>query len=176
MTVHLTQLLDDAGQGLALDELHGVMMHAAVAADGVDRDDVVVAQQCRGLGLDLKSLELLGVGHSGEGQYLQRHAAVEGQLHGLVDDAHAAAADLAEQLVVVLVLCSVGQGLLNDIRGIDTGIEALVQAHRDHPPQSPAMADQQLLPRNCFPTKGSFEQFRGVGPGVVHRRGLPSRD
>ena len=100
MTVHLTQLLDDAGQGLALDELHGVMMHAAVAADGVDRDDVGVVQQRRGLGLDLESLELLGVGHGGEGQYLQRHAAVEGQLHGLVDDAHAAAADRAEQLVV----------------------------------------------------------------------------
>ena len=91
------QLADHLGQGLALDELHGVVVHAALAADGVDRHDVGVVQAGRGLGLELEPLQLPGVQRRGERQHLQRHPAAERDLLGLVDDAHAAAADLAER-------------------------------------------------------------------------------
>ena len=55
-----------------------------------------VVQAGGGLGLELEPLQLLGVQRRGEGQDLQRHPAAERDLLGLVDDAHAAPADLAE--------------------------------------------------------------------------------
>ena len=47
---------DQVGEVLALDQLHRVVMNAALAADGVDGHDVRVVQLGRGLGLILKSL------------------------------------------------------------------------------------------------------------------------
>ena len=49
-----------------------------------------------GAGFVLEALQLLLVEHRGERQHLQRDAAAERDLLGLVDDAHAAAADLAQ--------------------------------------------------------------------------------
>ena len=51
------QLGDDGGQGLALDELHGVVVDAALAADGVDRHDVGVVQAGRGPRLVVEALQ-----------------------------------------------------------------------------------------------------------------------
>ena len=84
------------GQAAALDELHGVEGHAPLAADGVDRDDVRVVQAGGGLGLELEPLQLPRVHRRGNRQDLQRHAAAERDLLGLVDDPHAAPADLAD--------------------------------------------------------------------------------
>ena len=84
------------GQAAALDELHGVEGHAPLAADRVDRHDVRVVQAGGGLGLELEPLQLPGVERRGERQDLQRHPAAQRELLGLVDDAHAAPADLAE--------------------------------------------------------------------------------
>jgi hypothetical protein len=78
-------------------ELHGVVVHAALAADAVHRDDVWVVQAGGGLGLDAEPLDLPGVHRGGHRQELQRHAAAQRDLLGLVDDPHAAAADLADQ-------------------------------------------------------------------------------
>ena len=94
--VELPQLGDHLGQGSPVDELHGVVVHAPLAADGVDRHDVRVVQAGGGLGLDLEPLQLPRVHRRGERQDLQRHAAAERELLGLVDDPHAAPADLAE--------------------------------------------------------------------------------
>ena len=88
------------GQALALDELHRVVVDAALAADGVDRDDVRVVERGGGAGFVLEAGELLLVEHRGERQHLQRDAAAERDLLGLVDDAHAAAAQLAEDAEV----------------------------------------------------------------------------
>jgi hypothetical protein len=63
----LPQLFDDVGQRFALDELHGVVVHPALAADRIDRHDAGVVELRRRLGLNLEPLELLGVGHRGEG-------------------------------------------------------------------------------------------------------------
>src|SRR5206468_1841333 len=62
--------------------------------------DVGVVELGRGLGLDVEPLELLGVGDGGEGEDLEGDAAVERELLGLVDDPHAAAAHLAEQVEI----------------------------------------------------------------------------
>ena len=91
-----TQLPNQVGQGLALDELHGVVIDAAFAADGIDRHDVGVMQMRGGLGLVLEAVQVLGVERRGKGQHLQSHPAPEGKLHGLVDNPHTAPADLAE--------------------------------------------------------------------------------
>ena len=94
------QLVDDLGEAAALDVLHRVERHAPLGADGEDRHDVVVVQAGGGLGLELEPLELAGVERRGHGQDLQRHAAVQRPLLGLVHDPHAAPADLAEDAVI----------------------------------------------------------------------------
>ena len=48
--------------------------------------------------LDLKPRELLGVGPCGQRKDFQGDKPPEGDLHGLVDDTHAAATDLSNQL------------------------------------------------------------------------------
>src|SRR5260370_42459665 len=55
------QLADQAGEALSLDELHGIVMHAALAANGVHRDDVLVPQVCGCERLVLEALQLPGV-------------------------------------------------------------------------------------------------------------------
>jgi hypothetical protein len=91
---------DELGEGLAVDELHGIIVDAVVAAHRVDRHDVRVVQRSRRLRLILEALELLGVERGGEREDLQRHPPAQRQLLGLIDDAHAAPAHLAEQAKV----------------------------------------------------------------------------
>ena len=89
---------------LPVDQVHGVEVVAVVLADGVDRDDVGVVQLGRGLGLALEALLGLGA-HAQRGREdLQGHAALERDLAGLVDHAHTATADLAQQLEVAEAL------------------------------------------------------------------------
>ena len=90
---HLTQ---DLVEGLARDELHDVVVHALVLADAVNRDDVRVVQPGRGAGLALESGRLLRVEPAVPQQDFQGHVPAERLLLGLVDDAHAAAADFAD--------------------------------------------------------------------------------
>ena len=72
-------------------------MDAAIAADGVDRDDVRMLQASSGQGFVLEALQLLGIQRCSEGQDFQGHAAAQGDLLRFIDDAHAAAAHLAQQ-------------------------------------------------------------------------------
>ncbi len=92
--------VEEAGQRLAVDELHGVVVHAPLAADGVDRHDVCVVQQPRGLRLLLEPLQVPLVEHGRQRQHLQGHAAAERELLGLIDHPHAAAAHLTDQVEV----------------------------------------------------------------------------
>ncbi len=71
------QLLDEGGPRQAVDELHGVEVHAPLAAHGVYRHDVGVVQMGRGHRFVLEALELLGVQRRGEGKDLQGDAAAE---------------------------------------------------------------------------------------------------
>ncbi len=94
------QLVDDLVEPLALDELHRVEGRLAIAADLEDRHDVGVVHPRRGLGLAAEPLQRLAVADRVSWQDLQRHAAAERDLLGLVDHAHPAPADLAEDPVI----------------------------------------------------------------------------
>ena len=83
-----------------MDELHGVVEVVAVLADVEDRHDVGVMHPRRGFCLTLKSDLRRGISRARSGQHLEGDAPAQGLLLGLVDDAHAAAADLAEDAVV----------------------------------------------------------------------------
>ena len=78
------------------DELHHVVMDAVLLADAEDGHDVGVVQPGGRLRLAKKPLQARGRGHPGRRQDLQRHVPAERLLLRLVDDAHAAAADLPQ--------------------------------------------------------------------------------
>src|SRR5262245_22388074 len=64
-------LLDEAGERLAVDELHCIVMNTTFAADAVDGNDVGMFQRRRRAGFVLEALQVSRV-HSGcEGQDLQ---------------------------------------------------------------------------------------------------------
>ena len=63
----VTKIGDQLGQGLSVDELHGVVVDAALAADRVNRDDVSVVQMRRRLRLDAEPGELARVERRTEG-------------------------------------------------------------------------------------------------------------
>ena len=69
-------------------------------ADRVDRDDVRMPEPGGRVGLVQESVELIGRGRPELGDRLDRHDAIELQVASLVDDAHAAPADLAQDLVI----------------------------------------------------------------------------
>ena len=65
-SVHAAELVDPLGEGRSVDELHGVIVDAALAADRVDRDDVGVVQIARPPGLRR------GTGRSAGGRWRRR--------------------------------------------------------------------------------------------------------
>ena len=91
------QVDDHFRQRLAVDQLHGVVVHAPLAADGVHRDDVLVVQVCRRVRLDAEPVQLLRVHGGGVGQDLERHPPPQGPLLRLVHHAHPALAQLPNQ-------------------------------------------------------------------------------
>jgi hypothetical protein len=114
-------LVEPAAQRDAGDELHrDVDLAVGGGADVVDADDVGVREAGEGLGLAQQAALALGVAGA-VAQDLDRDLAIEGLVEGGVDDAHAAAAELAQDGVAadaglfgVVVL-----GDLRDHRGAD---------------------------------------------------------
>ena len=101
---HGPQLVDGGLERFAVDVLHRVVVDAVLLADGEHGHDVRVMELGGRLGFVAEAGDLPLVEHRGEGQHLERDAAIERLLVGLVDDAHAAAADLADDLVVADLL------------------------------------------------------------------------
>ena len=89
-------LIDHRIERGPLDELHDVIRNAIVLAEPEDRDDVGMVQPRRGLRLTLKPHPLRGVAQHPLGEDLEGHGPAQGDLHGLVDDPHAPAADLPD--------------------------------------------------------------------------------
>ena len=88
---------DDLSERLAFNELHRIKMHAALAADRVDLDDVLVPEARRRLRLVFESLQMPRVHRPRVRQHLQCDPPAERNLLRLEHDAHAAPADLADQ-------------------------------------------------------------------------------
>ena len=94
------QLSDQRGQALPLDELHRVVVDAALAADRVHRDDLLVLHVRRGQRLCFEALEAARVDGRGERQDLQRDPPPQRDLLGLVNDPHPASAHLTHDAKV----------------------------------------------------------------------------
>ncbi len=88
------------GQGLAVEQLHHDEVLLLVLLDRVDRADAGVVERRGGARLALEPLERARVPRHLGAQELERHAPPELRVLGLVDDAHAAAAELADDGVV----------------------------------------------------------------------------
>jgi hypothetical protein len=91
---------EDRVEPRAGDELHDVIMNAQRLADSEDGDDVRMVQSSGGLRLAVEAGHALGIEERGRGQDLERDAAAERLLLGLVDDAHPAPADLADDPII----------------------------------------------------------------------------
>ena len=89
-----------SGQARPVDEAHAEVVLPVVLADLVDRHDAGMVEVGRGLGLGAEPRDVGLVGELPGQDHLEGDGPVEAQLPGLVDDAHAAAGDLAKQLVV----------------------------------------------------------------------------
>ena len=84
----------------SFDPLHHVVVIAGILADAEHRHDVGVVQLGRRLGFAGEPLGRFRVGQELAGQHLDGHAAAQRHLLGLVDDSHAAPADLPHDPVV----------------------------------------------------------------------------
>ena len=97
---HLVLALEPGRERLALDELHGEIGLPLPLADVVDLDDVRVVERGHGAGLAQEALLDALVVRERRGQHLDRDVAAERRLVALVDHAHAAAAQLGDDVVV----------------------------------------------------------------------------
>ncbi len=79
------------------------IMLALVLAHFVDRHDPGMIEVGGGLGLGPEALHIGLIGELAGEDHLQRHRPAKADLGGLKDDAHAAAGDLARDLVVAKV-------------------------------------------------------------------------
>ena len=88
-------------QGTALHQLEGKERQALHHPDFVDLHDIGVLVASKGLCLGTKTGTLLGVGVDTGQDHLDGHQPVQALLPGLVDDAHAAAAEFRQDLVTL---------------------------------------------------------------------------
>ncbi len=99
----LARFLRDAGhlvgETAAVHVLQRKIGVAVLFADFVDLNDVRVLELGDRLGLRLEPRHGAGSRDAGRADHLDRHNAVQPRLPGLVDDPHAAAAELPEELV-----------------------------------------------------------------------------
>jgi len=83
-----------------LDQLHDDEVPARILSDVVNRADVGMVERGGGPSLALEALHGLGIPGSLVGQKLDRDTAAEAGVFAAVDDSHAPAAQLGQDLVV----------------------------------------------------------------------------
>ena len=92
--------VDRLAQVDPLEQLHRHVKQPPLLPEVVHGHYVGVVEQGRGLGLALEALERLVVGAEPGGERLERDEAVQDRVVGLVDLAHRAAAELADDRVL----------------------------------------------------------------------------
>jgi hypothetical protein len=117
---------------LAVNEFHGIEVDAAFATDPVNRHNMGMFQRGRRPGLVLEALQMARVHQGRKRERLQGHTPGQGNFLGLVDNAHAAAANLAENAEIAQGPWSLpGKGPAPGQRGktpqIDQGLEGRPQ-------------------------------------------------
>jgi hypothetical protein len=95
-----SDVVQDPVESLAGDELHDVVADAALRPVVEHRHDVRVVQPGGGAGLVAEAEQVFGIGAIARVQDLQGHVRAEVLAHRLVDDAHAALADPAQDAVI----------------------------------------------------------------------------
>ena len=98
--IHGAVVLDHLLQIAALDVLHHQVMDVAVVVDVVGPDDIAVIQGGGGLGLAMEAGQIGRVFDAMLGQDLDRPASLHEHVLGQVDAAHAAGAQVVEELVL----------------------------------------------------------------------------
>ena len=93
-------LREDRRQRAAAQELHHEVDDPARLPDAIDGDDVGMLELRTEARLALEPLDEVGVEGEGERQHLHRHLALELKVARPVDERHAAAAQLGEDLVL----------------------------------------------------------------------------
>ncbi len=91
--------VEAVGQTAAVDELEGEEGQAVLLADLVDLHDVGMLQAGHRLGLGLEAGQGVGAGVVGGEHHFEGDHTAQAGVAGLVDDAHAAAPQLTEDLV-----------------------------------------------------------------------------
>src|SRR5947209_3283672 len=98
------QLVENLVQSSAVDELHGVIRHALMFADGKNGDDIGMVQLRRRLGLALEALPLFAARKHTLRHDLEGDVPAKGDLLRFVNDSHAASADLADDAIIAELL------------------------------------------------------------------------
>jgi hypothetical protein len=98
-----TQLMEDHIEAQSLDELHDVVVQAVLLADAEDRHDVRMVQLGRRARLTLETAQVPQIEQGVGRQHLDGHVPAQRKLLRLVDDAHAAAAHLTQNLIIAQV-------------------------------------------------------------------------
>ena len=148
-------LLQHDLQVLPLDVLHRVIMDAVRLAHAEHGHDVRMVQSGGGPGLSAKSFELALAHEPVERQDLQRDVAAQRLLHGLVDDAHPAPRELAEDPVLAQPVERRLRPPIRPRRGPRPLLRRAQPLHRDHRREDPPNPLGML----------------GIPPGVITERG-----
>ena len=101
----LAKLADYHVQRLPINELHGIEMDASLAANAMHGNDVRMVKVGRSLRFLAESLQMLGIKGGRKRQHFQGHGTPQGQLNGLVYNAHTATANFAHDLEISEGIC-----------------------------------------------------------------------
>ena len=156
------------GQAAPLDELHGEVRPALDVARVVHLHDVRVPQAGEGRGLPAEAPEFLRTGERAGEQHLDRDRAVERALPGLVDDAHAAAAEHRLHLVAGDLRQVGGRRRGRDRAGTRSRPKAREQLHDCR------VDEAELLPPLAGPPASNSGQSRHTSSGVFPESSISS--
>ncbi len=98
------QILNHCIERRTVDQLHGIVVNAAIFAGGVDRHDIGVVQFAGGFRFTTKTQNSLAAESQPTGKDLQGDFALQGLLPSFVNHPHSAAAEFAQDLEVANLL------------------------------------------------------------------------